>query len=411
MSSRRKAGFADFAVFGGCQAFPGLLHVGRPNVGGRGRLRERLDDILDTRVLTNNGPYVREFERRVADLVGVPYCIATCNATIALEIAARAVGMTGEVIVPSFTFVATASALLWQQITPVFCDIDPVTYNLDPAEVPRHITPRTSGIIGVHVWGRPCPTEPLQDIAREYGLKVLYDASHAFGCSHNGRMIGNYGDAEVFSFHATKFVNAFEGGAIVTHSREVAEKAQLMRNFGFVAYDRVEEVGTNGKMSEVSAAMGLTSLEALGQFITTNRANYHAYREGLAAVPAVRLIPFDERERCNYQYVVVEVHPDAPLTRDELVRVLHAEGVLARRYFYPGCHQMRPYRSHFPNTGLVLPVTERQSQQVLSLPTGTAVDHGTVADVCCLIADAFQHGREISRRLAAQPGPDVRRVA
>jgi dTDP-4-amino-4,6-dideoxygalactose transaminase len=307
--------------------------------------------------------------------------------------------------------VATANALQWQQITPVFCDIDPLSYNLDPAQVVRHITPKTTGIIGVHVWGRPCATEQLAQVARAHRLKLLYDASHAFGCSHRGRPLGGEGDAEVFSFHATKFLNAFEGGAIVTRSAEVAEKARLMRNFGFVAYDQVEEIGTNGKMSEVSAAMGLTSLEAMQHFIDVNRENYHAYRRGLAEVRGCRVIPYDEGERCNYQYVVVEVGPSAPLTRDELVRLLYAEGVLARRYFHPGCHQMDPYRRYFPHAGLLLPVTERQSQQVLSLPSGTAVNGETIADVCGLIAAACRHAAEIRVRLNSLPEAGARKAA
>src|SRR6185312_10178031 len=236
------------------------------------------------RWLTNDGPLVQDFESRVAQAVGVRHCVAMCNATIALEIAIRALGLKGEVIVPSFTFVATAHALQWQEITPVFCDIDPETCNIDPARVSELITPRTTGIIGVHLWGRPCNTQALVEIARERGLRLLYDASHAFGCSHRGRMIGSFGDAEVFSFHATKFINTLEGGAILTRSDELAEKARLMRNFGFVNYDKVTHVGTNGKMNEMSGAMGLTSLEDMAHFIEVNKANYRAYREGLADV-------------------------------------------------------------------------------------------------------------------------------
>ncbi len=320
-------------------------------------------------MLTNGGPYVREFEQRVAELVGVRHCIATCNGTLALEIAIRALGLSGEVIVPAFTFVATAHALQWQEITPVFCDIDPETCNLDPARVEALITPRTSGIIGVHLWGRPCDTQALVEIARERGLRLLYDASHAFGCSHRGRMIGSFGDAEVFSFHATKFVNTFEGGAILTKSDELAKKARLMRNFGFVDYDRVVHVGTNGKMNELSAAMGLTSLEAMPRFIEVNRANYNRYREGLAALPGLRVLPYDERDSCNYQYIVVDVdEAEAGVDRDQLVKILHAEGILARRYFHPGCHRMlEPYGSYFPHAaGLLLPVTDRKTTQVFT---------------------------------------------
>jgi dTDP-4-amino-4,6-dideoxygalactose transaminase len=391
---------SELAILGGRPAFETPLHVGAPNIGDRDRLRQRFDDILDRKVLSNGGPYVREFEQRVADLVGVRHCIATANGTLALEIAIRAMGLAGEVILPSFTFVATAHALQWQEITPVFCDIDPVTCNIDPDRVAELITPRTTGIIGVHLWGRPCNTQTLVEIAREHKLRLLYDASHAFGCSHRGRMIGSFGDAEVFSFHATKFINTFEGGAILTKSDDLAEKARLMRNFGFVTYDKVSHVGTNGKMNEMSGAMGLTSLENMNRFIDVNRANYQAYRQGLADVPGLRVLPHDDSENCNYQYIVVDVEEaESKLDRDQLVQILTAEGVLARRYFHPGCHRMEPYRSYFPHASLLLPVTERQSARVFSLPTGTAVDEDQIARICGLLALAIEHADELSQTL------------
>jgi dTDP-4-amino-4,6-dideoxygalactose transaminase len=344
---------------------------------------------------------VQEFERRIAELVGVEHCIAMCNATVALEIAVRALGMKGEVIVPSFTFIATAHALQWQEITPVFCDVDPETHTLDPDKVERMITPRTTGIIGVHLWGQTCDVDALSDIARRRGLKLLFDSAHAFGCSYRGRMVGGFGDAEVFSFHATKFINSLEGGAVVTNDAELARKMRLMKNFGFTQYDRVDYIGTNGKMSEMSAATGLTNMESMGEFIAVNRANYGSYREGLRGVPGVRLVEYDEAERLNYQYVVVEVDEDeAGLSRDDLVRLLWAENVFARRYFSPGCHRMEPYRSYYPQAGLVLPVTERLTDRVMTLPTGTAVDEEQIGAICRIIRLVVAHGPEVHRRLA-----------
>jgi dTDP-4-amino-4,6-dideoxygalactose transaminase len=190
-----------------------------------------------------------------------------CNGTIALEIAIRALGLTGEVIVPSYTFIATAHALHWQGITPVFADIDPDTHNLDPEAVRRMITPRTTGIIGVHLWGRAAPVEALQAISDEHGLQLMFDAAHAFGCSYRGQMIGNFGRAEVLSFHATKFFNTLEGGAVVTNDDELAEVMRLMRNFGFSGYDNVIHPGTNGKMVEICAAMGLTNFDELDDVV------------------------------------------------------------------------------------------------------------------------------------------------
>lgn len=360
-----------------------FLHIGRPNIGNREDFNARINDILDRRWLSNNGKYVQEFEARVADILGVRHCVAMCNATVGLEIAIRALGLTGEVIVPSFTFIATAHSLQWQQITPVFCDIDPVTQNIDPAKIEALITPRTTAIMGVHLWGRACEVEALQKIADRHGLKLLFDAAHAFGCTHRRRMIGGFGNAEVFSFHATKFINTLEGGMIATNVDTLAAKIRMMINFGFTGYDCVESIGTNGKMNEVSAAMGLTNLESMEEFIAVNRSHYQHYRDKFNSVPGIFIMPYDESERCNFQYLVVEVdEQQAGVSRDALVEHLHEQGIIARRYFYPGCHRMEPYRSVDPAAGLRLPVTERLSERLLCLPTGTGITEVDVERVC-----------------------------
>ena len=367
----------------------GPLHVGRPNIGNREALLARINDMLDRRWLSNNGPLVQEFEKYISDFLGVKHVVAMCNATVALEIASRALNLHGEVIVPSYTFIATAHALQWQEITPVFCDIDPSTHNIDPAKIERLITPRTTGIIGVHVWGRGCDATAIEEIAERRNLKVMYDSSHGFACSKGGQMLGNFGECEVFSFHATKFLNCFEGGAVVTNNDDLAEKMRLMRNFGFQGFDNVIYLGVNGKMSEVHAAMGLTNLEAVEDIIAVNRRNYETYRAGLADVPGIAVIDYDPAERNNSQYVVIEVDPEVcPRNRDEIVEALHAENIIARKYFWPGCHKMEPYRSLQPNAGLLLPETERIAARVIVLPTGQTVDEETVARVCEVIRKA-----------------------
>jgi dTDP-4-amino-4,6-dideoxygalactose transaminase len=204
-----KKAVGDLAVFGGAPEFTEKLYVGRPNVPQGPAFLDRTRDLLERRWLTNAGRYVTEFEQRVAEYVGVRNCVAMCNATVALEIASRALGFRGEVIVPSFTFIATAHALQWQEITPVFCDIRLDSHNLDPARIEAMITPRTTGILGVHLWGRPCEIDAICSIAKRHNLGVLFDAAQAFACSYRGTMIGNFGSAEVFSFHATKFLNTF----------------------------------------------------------------------------------------------------------------------------------------------------------------------------------------------------------
>lgn len=364
----------DLAINGASPALTNPLHVGRPNIGNRDAFTQRVSDMLDRRWLSNNGPLLQEFEEKVAAYLGVRNCVAMCNGTIALEIAIRALGLSGEVIIPSYTFVATAHALHWQEITPVFADIDPQTHALDPDAVRQMITPRTTGIIGVHLWGRGAPHARLQEIADEHDLKLMYDAAHAFGCSLGGKMIGNFGVCEVLSFHATKFFNTFEGGAVVTNDDALAEKMRLMRNFGFAGFDNVIYPGTNGKMVEVCAAMGLTNLEYIGTVVAANRENYERYRGGIASIKGLRLYNYDEIERNNFQYVVVEVGDDFPVSRDEVIAALHAENILARKYFWPGCHGMSPYRDLYPHARLMLPVTERVADRVIVLPTGTTVD-------------------------------------
>lgn len=365
--------------------FPVPLHVGRPNIGNREAFLAYVGQILDNQWLTNNGPMVQRLEERIAKQLGVKHCVAMCNGTIALEIAIRALGLSGEVIVPSWTFVATAHALYWQGITPVFADIDPATHNLDPEAVRRMITPRTSGIIGVHLWGRAAPVDALQSIASEHGLKLMFDAAHAFGSSFKGQSIGSFGACEVFSFHATKAFNTMEGGAVTTNDDELAEAMRLMRNFGFRGYDNVVHPGTNGKMIEMCAAMGLANLDSFDAIVESNRNNHAAYHEALAGIPGISLLSFDPSERNSHHYIVLEVDAGCLVGRDAIIDALHKENVLARKYFWPGCHRMQPYRDLFPHAGLVLPHTCELAERVVVLPNGTTLKHGaieTIAAIC-----------------------------
>ena len=371
---------------GGAPAFAEPLHVGRPNIGDRARFLERAGAILDRRWLTNDGELVRTFERQVAAVSGVPHSVAVCNGTMALALAARALGLTGEVIVPSFTFVATAHVLEWHGLVPVFCDVDPRTHTIDPARAADLVTPRTSAILGVHLWGRPCDVEGLQVVAARHRLRLLFDAAHAFACRHGDVPVASFGDAAALSFHATKIVNSFEGGAICTHDPDLAARLRLVRNSGFAGIDRVVAVGLNAKMTEIAAAMGVTSLESLPRFLEANERNYAAYAAGLKDLHGVRLVDTGT----SRAHVVAEIDRDACRTsRDRLVEVLWAENVLARRYFYPGCHRQPPYADRYPGAGARLPVTERLCDEVLVLPTGTAVTPEDVAVICSIIRAAL----------------------
>ncbi|GIG88357.1 DegT/DnrJ/EryC1/StrS family aminotransferase [Plantactinospora endophytica] len=392
-----KSGPDDLAIFGGTPAFDRPRYVGLPNIGDRDQLFALLGEALDRRWLSNGGPLVREFERQVADLAGVRHCVATCNATAALELAIRAAGLTGEVIVPAFTFPATVHAVRWMGLTPVLCDVDPDSGLIDPASAAARIGPRTSGIIGVHLWGRPCPVTELTRVARRHGLALLFDAAQAFGSAYPGRPVGGAGLAEVFSFHATKLVNAFEGGAVVTDDGALAARVRAMHNFGIVGEDEVALTGTNAKMSEAAAAMGLVSLRGMPDFVARNRGNHRRYLAALTGVPGVELLDPDPAARHGQHYVVLRVDRERlGVHRDDLMAVLRAENVVARRYFYPGCHRMAPYRSD----GWSFPHADALADALLTLPTGTAVEAAEIDRIAEVVRVVAAHAPVVAARLA-----------
>ncbi|WP_430452797.1 DegT/DnrJ/EryC1/StrS family aminotransferase [Rhodopirellula europaea] len=363
---------------------PSPLHVGRPNIGNREAFLERVNEMLDSKWFSNDGPFVREFEAAVATFLGVKHCIAVCNATIGLGIAAQALKLTGEVILPSYTFIASAHALQLQGITPIFVDIDPCTHNLDPAKLEKLITRKTSAILGVHLWGRPCNVEEIATIAARHNIPTMYDAAHAFGCSYRGTRVGGNGACEVFSFHATKFLNSFEGGAITTNDDALADRMRLLRNFGFSGLDTVTALGTNAKMPEVCAAMGITSLEAISDLIEINKQNYHAYDTAMSSLHGCSLVEYDKTQDNNYQYIVAELCPSY-FDRDKTIAKLHSKNIYARKYFWPGCHRMEPYKSTCPDAAQRLSHTELISERVIVLPTGQATTNADIDRVCQIL--------------------------
>ena len=398
----RKQQPEDLAIFGAAAAFASPLHVGRPNIGDRDDLFRRLSRILDERWLTNDGPLVAEFEQRLALELRARNCVLVANATVGLMLALRALGVnSGEVIVPSFTFIATAHSVAWQGATPVFADIGRDSYHIDPREVEALITPATGAILGVHLFGDVCDVDALESIARRHRLKLLFDAAHSVGCSPAGRPVASFGDVSVFSLHATKVINSFEGGAITTDDADLAAKLRLMRSFGFSDYDQVDCLGINAKLTEPAAAMGLVSLDALPRFIAANRRNYELYQTELANVPGIKPPSLRETATSNCHYVVIEVDEEITgLSRNELLAVLQAENVLARRYFFPGCHRTKPYDSRPECVPRPLPMTERAAARVLVLPTGETVEAEAIQQICRVIRLAATHGREIASHLA-----------
>lgn len=396
------------AILGGNKAFAEPLHVGRPNLGDRQRFLSLVNDVLDRRWLSNDGPVLHAFEEKIKTMLGVEHAVVVNNATIAIELALRATCPQGEVIVPSYTFVATAHAAMWCGYRPVFADVNPATHQLDVQNIERCITDRTVAIMPVHLWGACRAAREIEALAARHKLALLFDAAHAYSTKVGERFVGNFGSAEVFSFHATKFVNSGEGGAITTNDPDVAQRMRMMRNFGFMGYDNVVTLGTNAKMCEFSAAMGLTCLEGLDQIVATNRANWRAYATALASLPGLKLYRYDPETNPNCQYVIVEVdQSETGLTRDEIVRVLHEENVFARRYFHPGCHRMEPYRTLDPEAALKLPNTARLTSTVLALPTGTAVNDSDIKRIATLIMAAIENAPAVRQALANRPAPPL----
>ena len=346
--------------------------------------------VLDNQWLTNMGPMSLELEERIASMLGVKHCICVCNATIGLELLQRALNLKGEVIIPSFTFIATAHSLRWQRIDPVFCDVRMEDHLIDPTKIEALITPRTSAIMAVPIWGQPCDYTALQAIADKHGLKLIFDSAHAFGCKSGDQYLGGFGDAEVFSFHATKVFSTGEGGAITTNSDELAEKLQLMRNFGFTNYDKTEHIGTNAKMSEFAAAYGLVHLDELDSIIEQNKKIHQAYLDEFSEFQELTFLDYPFPGKSNYQYVVAHVASDI---RDSLVDYFHAHSILLRRYFHPGCHRMEPYASPEQYQELHLSNTDKISSEIVVFPTGTQVTPSTIKE----FSDHFRKFKESNK--------------
>ena len=349
-----------------------IFHVGRPNLPDKEIVMENMAKILDNQWLTNNGPFVQELERRIEEYLGIKHCICVCNATIGLELLQRALDLTGEVIIPAFTFIATAHSLRWQRIDPVFCDVRIEDHLIDPEKIESLITPRTSAILAVPIWGQPCDYDALERIARKHHLKLIFDSAHAFGCKLRDRFLGGFGDAEVFSFHATKVFSTGEGGGITTNSDPLAKKLRLMRNFGFTNYDSTDCIGTNAKMSEFSAGYGLAHLQELDRIIDHNRIIHEAYLNEFADLQDISFLQYAPPIcSTNYQYCVARV---SDKIRDPLVDYFHERKVLLRRYFHPGCHRLEPYRSDEKFRDLVLNNTEKLAREIVVFPTGTQIN-------------------------------------
>ncbi|WP_068825960.1 DegT/DnrJ/EryC1/StrS family aminotransferase [Pseudomonas sp. BMS12] len=395
---------AQLAILGGAANFSDPLPVGQLYFPEWSAYETAMRGIFERQYYTNQGPLTQQLELVLQERLGVRHAICVTNATIGLLMAADALELSGRVITPSFSFVATSQSLTWAGLEPLFCDVDPLTHQLDPQKVALLLDDdRVSAILAVNLWGDVCDHRALSSLAKQRGVPLYYDSAHAFGCELEGRAVGSIGTVEVFSFHATKVLSAAEGGCVCTNDDELAARLRNIRSsYGAGRLVSVSRTA-NGRMSEAQAAIALLSLEAFPGIIERNQEIYAEYKEGLEGVPGLRLLEPRLASVTNYQYVVCEVDAEQfGLNRDQLQTVLRAENILARRYFYPGIHRCPPYIEMFPAVSEHLPVTEALCGKVLQLPIGQLVDPQAARNIASLIRLARECAAKIRAVLEGQ---------
>lgn len=362
------------------------IYVTQPALPPLDEFTELLKKIWDNKVLTNNGPFHQQFEKELADYLGVKYISVFSNGTLALMTALQALRITGEVITTPFSFVATTHSLWWNNIKPVFADIEPHTFNLDPEKVEAAITPLTTAIMPVHVYGNPCNLKEFQRIADTYGLKLIYDAAHTFGVKINDNSVLNHGDLSILSFHATKVFNTIEGGAIVCQDEKTKKRIDFLKNFGFAGETTVIEPGINGKMNELQAAYGLLQLKYVDENIAKRKVITELYREKLTNVPGIQFL--NDMEKVTHTYSYFPIFVDEELygkTRDELYEELKKHNINGRRYFYPLISQFPTYRGLTSSSPHNLKIAEEVAKKVICLPIYPHLRKEEILLVCNII--------------------------
>jgi len=365
------------------------IFVTQPSLPPLEDLIPYLKQIWESKVLTNVGPFHKEFEMELCSYLGVSNISLFSNGTIALITALKALNITGEVITTPYSFVATAHSLLWNNVAPVFVDIDPVTLNLDPSKIEAAITPKTTAIMPVHVYGHPCDVDAIDAIAKRHKLKLIYDAAHAFGVQCHCGSVLNHGDLSVLSFHATKVFNTFEGGAIVSPNAATKRYIDKLKNFGFENEVSVTQTGINSKMNEFSAALGLLQLQQIDEQIEKRKAIDAAYREGLKNIPGIRCHAPPAPQKSNYSYFPIFVEDEYPLTRDRLYEKLKVNGINGRRYFYPLITEFAMYKEKGlqVTNGVGLPSAQRAAERVICLPIFADLAKESTKQVVDLVRD------------------------
>lgn len=361
-----------------------------------------LENIWESQHLTNAGPYHQQLEKELAEYLGVEHLCLFSNGTLALLTAFQVLGITGEVITTPYSFVATAHSLLWNGLTPVFVDTDPETFNLDADKLEQAITPATTAILPVHCYGIPCNTRKIEELADAYGLKVIYDAAHAFGVKQNGVSVLRQGDLSILSFHATKVFNTIEGGAIICHDAKMKQRIDYLKNFGFVNETTVVAAGINGKMNELQAAYGLLQLQHIDKALDDRGRLYRHYNMLLADIPGISLMSIPEDVTWNYAYYPIMVNEDFALTRDELYELLKDNHIMARRYFYPLISSFFMYKFAESASRKNLPVAHQLAEKVICLPLYPGLEESIQNKIAGLIKNAAATSPHTSPLIMAQ---------
>jgi len=356
------------------------IFVTMPTLAPLYELHPLLEGIWKRGILTHNGPIVQQFEKEIAHFLKIKNMVAVSNGTIAIQMGIKALGLTGEIITTPFTFIATLSSIVWEHCVPVFVDIDPDTFNIDPQRIEERITNRTSAILPVHVFGNPCNIEEIEKIAKRHNLKVLYDAAHAVGVTYNGKNILEYGDISATSFHATKMLNTVEGGGCVTNNKELHEKLKRIRFFGYDDSKEVVEDGFNGKMTEVHAAVGLANLKYLQLALVDRKRKYLLYKEILSSNEQICFQKINQD--CNYSYFPILLPSEDILLKVE--KALNKQKIFPRRYFYPSVNTFAKIVPYFP-----LPQSENISKRILCLPLYFDLKETQITYIAEVIMDSF----------------------
>ena len=365
------------------------IYVTQPAMPPLEEYIELLKKIWDLKILTNNGPFHQQFEKELATYLGVKFISLFTNGTLALISALQALRISGEVITTPFSFVATTHSLWWNNIKPVFVDIEPEHFNLDPEKIEAAITPQTTAIMPVHVYGNPCDTKAIQNIADTYGLKVIYDAAHAFGVNLSGQSILNFGDLSVISFHATKVFNTIEGGAIICHDQKMKERVDYLKNFGFAGELVVVGPGINAKMNELQAAYGLLQLKYVDEYISKRKIIAEKYRMELTGLSGLSFLQDIAGVRHGYPYFPLLINKELfGKSRDAVFEKLKENNIFGRRYFYPLISQFPTYRGLSSAKPENLPVATKVAEQVICLPIYPELPLEEVTHICEIIKSA-----------------------